>query len=225
MWETAVLRSFSPGCGRLQRGQWRKQLTAMGSCRAPAPAWFLALTGQDPVAQGGGWWFPPPCICHNITWGLGRSGRWTQHQDPSRIPAKEGLPRRGPGSGRPRREVSPFPALSGRVGPSAGGHRRELGSFLHLLLGGQWPGVGDSHPGPGCELLLGARAAPHGQTAARGTQDVSGMEQETGWSGGGCLHPQRSPHLISSSWWAMSPRCRRAAGAVACSHMGNSRAW
>lgn len=79
-----------------------------------------------------------------------------------------------------------FPDFSSPLDPDTDGHRRELGSF-HLLLGGQWAGVGDSHAGPGCKVLLGAGAAPHGQTTACGTQDALGREQGPGWSRGGSL--------------------------------------
>lgn len=227
---------FCPGMWRVPAGSVEKAATAMGSCTAPVPAWFPALTRHDPVAHRDGRWFPlgvSPPMHTTVMLPEGWVGPGNGHSTGS-IPAylqKRVFKVGGPGSRRPRRGVGrghflvgPFPALSSLVDPGAGGHRRELGSFLRLLLGGQWPGVGDSHTGPGCKLLLGAGAAPHGQTTACGTQDALGREQEPSWSRGGCLHPQGSPHLISSSCWVMGPQCRRAAGAVACSHRGTSRA-
>lgn len=223
---SAVLPRHVAGSSRVSR----ESSYSRGVLHSSVPAWFLALTRHDPTAHGDGQWSPamhitvmspegwvgpgdghstgsPPHPCKR---GFSKGGSWVQE-------AEEG-------SGPRALPFGPFPAWSSRVGPGAGGHRRELGSFLCLLLGGRRPGVGDSHAGPGCELLLGAGAAPHGPTTACGTQDVLGRKQEPGWSRGGCLHPLGSPHLISSSRWAMGPQCRRAFGAVACSHGGTSRA-
>lgn len=202
---------FCPDVWQVPAGSVEKAATAMASCTAPVPAWFLVLTRRDPAAHGGGRWFPPPTHHCNVTGSSVGPGAEHSTRIPPCILAKEGLPRGGwswlqeAGEGK-RVEGSsfPFPALSSPVGPGAGGHRRELGSFL-LLLGGQWPGVGDSHPGLGYELLLAAGAAPHGQTTPCGTQGVLGREQEPGWSGGGCLHPQGRLRLTSSCWWAMGP--------------------
>lgn len=221
---------FCPGMWQVPAGSAEKAATAVGSCTAPVPAWFLVLTRCDPAAHGDGQWSAAMHITvmspegwvgpgdghstgaptHPCKRGFSKGGSWVQEAE-----ERHGL-----------RTLlfGPFPTLSSRVGPGAGGHRRELGSFLRLLLGGRRPEVGDSRAGPGCELLLGAGAAPHGPAMAYGTRDVLGREQESGWSRGSCLHPQGSPHLISSSRWAMGPQCRRTSGTVACSHGGTSHA-
>lgn len=60
---------------------------------------------------------------------------------------------------------------------------------------------GGWQPGRPCvRVAARCRSISWDQTTSCGTPDVSGREQEPGWSGGGCLHAQGSPHLISSSW-------------------------
>lgn len=194
-WHGNCPLQFCPGMWKVPAGSAEKAASAVGSCTAP-------------VVTGVTLWLTEMVVPHihaTVMLPEGSVGPGAGHSiriHPC-ILAKEGLQRGGPGSRRLESWSRAFPhrPLPSPVGLSAGGHRRELGSCLLFLFGGQWPGLGDSHAGPGCELLLGVGAAPYGQTMACGTQNVVGREQEPGWSGGGCLHPQGSPLLISSSWW------------------------
>lgn len=84
---------FCPDVWQVPAGSVEKAATAMASCTAPVPAWFLVLTRRDPAAHGGGRWFPPPTHHCNVTGSSVGPGAEHSTRIPPCILAKEGLPR------------------------------------------------------------------------------------------------------------------------------------